>query len=132
MGNHVPSPWEVKGVAIAGYTAALLCEFVDRSQAWLDTDKHISGVMFHTRFSYWLSNGIGVLKVTTLVFISITGFVVLGGFAPHVSNPQANFVNPFEGRPTPYGLTSALYRIIFAYGGFDNAFNVVNEVKVRV
>jgi hypothetical protein len=89
------------------------------------------GVMFHTRFSYWLSNGIGVMKLMTLVFISITGFVVLGGFAPRVPNPQANFVDPFEGRPTPYGLTSALYRIIFAYGGFDNAFNVVNEVKVR-
>ncbi|KAK4451999.1 high-affinity methionine permease [Podospora aff. communis PSN243] len=111
IANHIPSPWEVKGVAVAGYTAALFC------------------VMFHTRFSYWLSNGIGVLKVMTLVFISLTGFVVLGGFVPRVPSPQANFVDPFEGRPTPYGLTLALYRIIFAYGGFDNAFNVVNEVK---
>ncbi len=66
----------------------------------------------------------------TLVFISVTGFVVLGGHVPRVPNPHLNFVDPFEGRPTPYGLTTALYRIIFSYGGFDNAFNVVNEVKV--
>ncbi|KAF5512992.1 High-affinity methionine permease [Colletotrichum aenigma] len=30
---------------------------------------------------------------------------------------------------TAYGLTNALYRIIFSYAGFENAFNVVNEVK---
>ncbi|OAA63770.1 high-affinity methionine permease [Niveomyces insectorum RCEF 264] len=28
-----------------------------------------------------------------------------------------------------YGLTNALYRITFSYGGYNNAFNVVNEVK---
>lgn len=27
-------------------------------------------------------------------------------------------------------MTTALYRIIFSYGGYNNAFNVVNEVKV--
>ncbi|KAK0730147.1 amino acid permease-domain-containing protein [Lasiosphaeris hirsuta] len=114
IGGHVPSPWEVKGVAVAGYTVALLC------------------VIFHTRFAYQLSNGIGLIKVLTLVFISIAGLVVLGGLVPRVSNPHANFVDPFEGfegRPTPYGLTTAMYRIIFSYGGFENAFNVVNEVK---
>lgn len=111
MSNHVPSAWEVKGVAIAGYTIALLC------------------VVFHTRFSYWLSNGIGAVKVMALVFISITGFVVLGGMVSRVPNPGVNFNDPFEGRVTPYGMTNALYRIIFAYGGFENAFNVVNEVK---
>ncbi|GAB1319272.1 High-affinity methionine permease [Madurella fahalii] len=111
IGNHTPSPWELKAVAMAGDTLALLC------------------VIFHTRFSYRLCNGIGVVKVLTLIFISITGLVVLGGYVPRVPNPHLNFVDAFEGQPTPYGATSALYRIIFSYGGFDNAFNVVNEIK---
>ncbi|KDN59855.1 putative high-affinity methionine permease [Colletotrichum sublineola] len=38
-------------------------------------------------------------------------------------------LDPFEGRATAYGLTNALYRIIFSYSGYENAFNVVNEVK---
>lgn len=87
-------------------------------------------VVFHTRFSYWVSNTIGIIKVLTLIFISITGFVVLGGHVSRVPDPKANFVRPFEGEATAYGLTNALYRIIFSYAGYENAFNVVNEVKV--
>lgn len=85
-------------------------------------------VAFNTRISYLLSNGIGIVKVLTLVFISITGLVVLGGHT-RVPDPHANFVNSFEGKATTYGLTNALYKIIFSYAGFENAFNVVNEVK---
>ncbi|ORY64479.1 amino acid permease-domain-containing protein [Pseudomassariella vexata] len=102
--------WQVKGVALAGYTVAVLA------------------VSFHTRFSYLLSNGIGVVKVLTLAFVAITGLVVLGGHTS-VADPQANFRTAWEGSPTPYGLTNALYRIIFSYAGYENAFNVVNEVK---
>lgn len=88
-------------------------------------------VSFNTRFSFWFSNGIGIIKVLTLIFISITGLVVLGGNVSRIPEPHANFVDAFEGRATPYGLTNALYRIIFSYAGYENAFNVVNEVKVR-
>ncbi|KAG7286728.1 hypothetical protein NEMBOFW57_009040 [Staphylotrichum longicolle] len=86
-------------------------------------------VSFNTRFSFWFSNGIGIIKVLTLIFISITGLVVLGGNVSRIPDPHANFVDAFEGRATPYGLTNALYRIIFSYAGYENAFNVVNEVK---
>ena len=85
---------------------------------------------FNTRFSYWVSNGVGLVKVVTLVFISITGLVVLGGHTS-VPDPQVNWRDAFEGRASPYGTTNALYKIIFAYTGFENAFNVVNEVKVH-
>lgn len=70
------------------------------------------------------------MKILTLVFISITGLVVLGGHT-RVRDPLANFQNSFShSEVTPYGLTNALYKIIFSYAGFTNAFNVVNEVKV--
>lgn len=62
--------------------------------------------------------------------ISITGLVVLGGHTS-VEDPTANFRDAFEGTSSAgYGITNALYKIIFAYSGYTNAFNVVNEVKV--
>ena len=85
---------------------------------------------FHTKYSYWLSNGIGMVKLLTLVFISITGLVVLGGHT-RVPDAGANFAEPFKGNITPYGATTALYRIIFSYAGYENSFNVTNEIKVR-
>lgn len=78
-----------------------------------------------------MSNAIGLVKIATLLFVIVTGFVILGGNTK-IENPTANFKNSFSGteNASAYGLTNALYRIIFSYGGYNNAFNVVNEVKV--
>lgn len=95
MGDYTAKPWETKGLAIACYTAAVLF------------------VLFHTRFSYWASNAIGAIKLITLVFIAIVGLVVLGGHT-RVEDPQANFRNAFEGNASPWGVTNAMYKIIFA------------------
>lgn len=111
IGNYTPSNWELKGAAIGCYTMAFLL------------------VVFHTRLSYWASNGIGVVKLITLIFISITGLVVLGGNT-RVQDPKMNFRHSFEGDTTIYGATNAVIKIIFSYAGYENAFNVVNEVKV--
>jgi amino acid permease len=88
-------------------------------------------LIFNTRWSLRISNAIGLVKLLTLIFISITGLVVLGGHT-RVKNPTANFHNAFEGTSgaTAYGATNAMYKIIFSYAGYENAFNVVNEVKV--
>ncbi|KAF2122403.1 amino acid permease-domain-containing protein [Lophiotrema nucula] len=110
INGHTPTNWETKGVAIAGYTVATLL------------------LVFHTRFSYRLSNGIGIVKLLTLIFIAITGWVVLGGHTK-VKDPNVNFRNAFAGQATAYGATNAMYKIIFSYAGYENAFNVVNEVK---
>jgi amino acid transporter len=89
-------------------------------------------LIFHTKISYHISNTIGVIKIALLLFIIIAGFVVLGG-GTNVEDPKENFGNSFSGtkQASAYGLTNALYRIIFSYGGYNNAFNVVNEIKVR-
>jgi amino acid transporter len=95
-------------------------------------DSHfVTAAILHTKGAYYLSNGIGAVKLLTLVFIAITGWVVLGGHT-EVENPKAHFQNAFEGTATPYGVTNALYRIIFSYAGYNNAFNVINEIKVRL
>lgn len=111
IGDYAPAAWEKKGLAVGCYTLATLF------------------VLFNTRLSYLASNAIGIVKVLTLVFISVLGLVVLGGHT-RVDNPETNFRNLFEGHVSPWGVTNALYRIIFSYAGFENAFNVVNEVKV--
>lgn len=89
-------------------------------------------VSANTKISYLICNAIAIVKVITLLFIAITGLVVLGGHT-NVVDPGANFQNSFEkleGGTTAYGITNALYKIVFAYAGYTNAFNVVNEVKV--
>jgi amino acid transporter len=130
INGATPTDWQLKGVAIAGYTVATLRRF----HTWLKWDIPLLiieiVVAMHTRFSFWLTNGIGAVKLLTLLFISITGWVVLSG-RTSVPDPHINFQNAFEGKATPYGLTNALVKIIFSYAGYENAFNVVNEVKVR-
>lgn len=68
------------------------------------------------------------MKVLTLIFIAILGFVVLGGNTK-VEDPKLNFRDAFVGTATAYGATNAMYKLVFSYAGFENAFNVVNEVK---
>ncbi|KAI8300586.1 Taurine hydroxylase-like protein SAT17 [Colletotrichum sp. SAR11_240] len=112
IAGKTPSAWELKGVAIAAYTFAVIC------------------VVAHNKYSLWATNIIGAIKIITLIFISITGLVVLGGHVDHIPDPNANFRNSFEGT-TDNGndLATALVNIIFSYTGYSNAFNVVNEIK---
>ncbi|KAI0879426.1 high-affinity methionine permease [Hypoxylon argillaceum] len=112
LAHKTPTEWQGKGVAIAAYSLAVIC------------------VVAHNKYSLWATNIIGVVKIITLVFISITGFVVLGGHVPRIPDPKANFRNAFEGTTNNGNdLSVALVNIIFAYSGYANAFSVVNEIK---
>lgn len=111
IAEKTPTDWESKGVAVAAYTLAVMC------------------VIANNKFSLWATNVLGVFKIALLVVISITGFVVLGGHTS-VPNPGANFNNAFEGTTTNGNdLSSAMVNIAFAYSGYQNAFNVVAEIK---
>ncbi|KAK2038050.1 high-affinity methionine permease [Colletotrichum somersetense] len=112
MADITPSEWQMRGVAIAAYTLAVVF------------------VIAHNRYSLWLVNFIGVLKILTLVFISIAGLVVLGGNVKHIPDPKANFRNAFEGTTSNGNdLSSALVSIVFSYAGYYNAFNMTNEIR---
>ncbi|KAB8071834.1 amino acid permease-domain-containing protein [Aspergillus leporis] len=104
--------WKLKAVALASYTVAVLF------------------LVFDTKWSLRLANAIGFIKLVTLIFIGISGLVVLGGHTS-VKDPTLNFRNAFAGSSsaTVYGATNALVRVMFSYQGYENAFNVVNEVK---
>ncbi|RAL62793.1 hypothetical protein DID88_004635 [Monilinia fructigena] len=111
MAGHTPTAWEQKGLAVGCITLIILL------------------VIFSTKHSLRISDVIGVVKVITLLFISIAGLVVLGGHTK-VADPTANFKGAFSGTTrNGYGIANALVKINFAYSGYTNAFNVVAEVK---
>ncbi|KAL2822776.1 amino acid permease-domain-containing protein [Aspergillus cavernicola] len=112
ISGHEGTDWQIKGTALACYTIATLT------------------LVFNTKYAYWFSNAVGMVNICTLLFVIVTGFVVLGGNT-RVENPKANFHDAWSGSSTAtaYGMTTSLYRIIFSYGGYNNAFNVANEVK---
>ncbi|OKL64684.1 hypothetical protein UA08_01055 [Talaromyces atroroseus] len=118
ISGHAGTNWQIKGTALACY-----------SLATLDTDE-ATVLVFNTKYAFWFSNAVGIVKICTIIFVIITGFVVLGGHTK-VENPTANFHDAWSGSSTAtaYGLTTALYRIIFSYGGYYNAFNCANEIK---
>jgi hypothetical protein len=49
-----------------------------------------------------------------------------------VADPQINWRNAWEGtaEASAYGATNAMIKLIFSYSGYQNAFSVVNEIKV--
>ncbi|KAE8449884.1 hypothetical protein EG329_007361 [Mollisiaceae sp. DMI_Dod_QoI] len=127
-----PTTFAVQSVifSFSSSNAIVLANYIFKTAGKTATNWQVKVLIFHTKFSYYLSNAIGAVKAILLLFIIITGFVVLGG-GTKVKDPKANFRNSFEGtkNATAYGLTNALYRIIFSYGGYNNAFNVANEIK---
>ncbi|PGH00807.1 hypothetical protein GX51_05584 [Blastomyces parvus] len=105
------SEWQNKGLAVGSYTfLALLC-------------------LLSNKWSIRLMNLISAVKLIILLFIVITGFVVLGG-GTRVKDPRANFRDPFDGvTSNANAIVNALVSINFAYTGYSNAFNVVAEIK---
>ncbi|KAJ3775842.1 high affinity methionine permease [Lentinula raphanica] len=104
--------WNVRGIAVGLSTSmTMIC-------------------ILSTKWSLRFSNAIGMIKVLALVLIAITGLVVLCGGVSHVSNPGANFSQPFHGTSNNInGLVSALLKIRFSYVGWESVFSMVNEVK---
>ncbi|KAH6913157.1 high affinity methionine permease [Coprinopsis sp. MPI-PUGE-AT-0042] len=103
--------WRTRGLAVGAYTVVVLVGIAS------------------TKWSLRLSNAIGIVKVLTLLFIAITGLVVLGGHTS-IEDPHANFRNSFAGTSSNgNALATSLVKVNFAYSGFENAFAVVNEVR---
>ena len=56
----------------------------------------------------------------------------MGGHA-RFKQPRANFQDSSSGTASNrYGLSNTLVKINFAYVGYKNAFNVINELKMQL
>ncbi|KAL9093855.1 MAG: hypothetical protein Q9165_003778 [Trypethelium subeluteriae] len=110
--NRTATEWEERGIAIT------VIVFV--------TAVHT----FIPKMGVRLNNFLGSLKVIILVFIIVTGWVVLGGGAKRIQNPGASFKNSFHGSATSSNLyATALFKVLNSYAGWSNAAYVLNEVK---
>ncbi|KAK7685241.1 hypothetical protein QCA50_011604 [Cerrena zonata] len=110
-GGQEITTWRVRGLAVGVFTGVILIGIAS------------------TKWALRLSNVIGVVKLVTLVFVAITGLVVLGGHT-RVVDPHVNFRNAFAGtNSNANSLATALVKVNFAYAGYENAFNMINEVK---
>ncbi|KAL4757200.1 amino acid/polyamine transporter I [Aspergillus foveolatus] len=81
ISGHAGSEWQIKGTALACYSLATL------------------SLVFNTKYAYWFFNTVGIVKICTLLFVIITGSVVLGGNT-RVENPKANFQDALSGSST--------------------------------
>ncbi len=111
-GGGEQSTWRVRGLAVGSFTVVIvLC-------------------CLNTKFSLHVSNLMGIVKLVTLAFVGITGLIVLGGHTK-VPDPKTNFRDSFaQSSSNGNGLCNALVKVNFAYAGFENAFNLMNEIKV--
>jgi amino acid transporter len=110
--GHTVSNWNERGIAVA------VVLFV--------TVMHT----FTPRAGVLLMNALGSIKVIVLLFVVITGFVVLGGGVKSVPDPHASFRHSFAGSVHSSGpYATALFKVLNSYAGWNNAAYVLNEVK---
>ncbi|KAG5978989.1 hypothetical protein E4U55_005688 [Claviceps digitariae] len=110
--GHAATEWQQRGIAIG---VIILITLVHA----LFPKLGVHGMNFFTG-----------LKLLLLVFIVVTGWVVLAGGVPSVKDPGASFRNAFAGSTTSGNqYATSLYKVIDSYAGWANAMYVLNEVK---
>ncbi|KAI0353860.1 amino acid transporter [Trametes cingulata] len=81
------------------------------------------------RLGVWVMNGLSVFKIVILLFVVITGWVVLSGHTS-VPDPHANFRHAFAGSSNSSNdYATATFKVLNAYAGWSNVNYVLNNVK---
>jgi L-type amino acid transporter 9 len=81
------------------------------------------------RAGVYVMNLLSIFKIVILIFVVITGWVVLSG-KTHITNPQANFTNAFAGSSRSSGdYATATFKVIYAYSGWSSVNYVLNNVR---
>ncbi|KAI5958784.1 MUP1 [Candida theae] len=105
--------WNSRGIGLAVITFSFL----------------INGI--NVKAGLFLANVLGTFKIVIVLFISVTGWVALGGgIKTNNFQPTGNFHNAFQGEsPTGFGIVNALYNVIWSYVGYSNANYALGEIK---
>ncbi|KAI8974815.1 amino acid transporter [Trametes punicea] len=81
------------------------------------------------RLGIWVMNGLSVFKIVILLFVVVSGWVVLSGHT-RVQDPHANFRNAFAGSShSSNDYATATFKVLNAYAGWSNVNYVLNNVK---
>ncbi|KAH9937972.1 amino acid transporter [Amylocystis lapponica] len=84
---------------------------------------------FTPRLGVFIMNILSVFKIVILLFIVITGWVVLSG-RTSIADPHVNFRNAFAGSShSSYDYATATFKVLYSYGGWSNVNYVMNNVK---
>ncbi|KAI0338061.1 amino acid transporter [Trametopsis cervina] len=84
---------------------------------------------FTPRLGVYVMNTLSVFKIVILVFIVITGWVVLSGHT-RIEDPHVNFRNAFAGSShSSNDYATATFKVLNAYAGWSNVNYVLNNVK---
>ncbi|EIW82051.1 amino acid transporter [Coniophora puteana RWD-64-598 SS2] len=76
-----------------------------------------------------LMNALSIFKIVILVFVVVTGWVVLGGHT-RIADPHANFRNAFAGSSNSSNdYATAMFKVLNAYSGWSNVNYVLNNVR---
>lgn len=104
--------WNQRGVGVAVVAFAFLINAIN------------------VKAGLYLQNVLGVFKIGIVLFISVTGWVALGGGLKNGYHTD-NFHNAFEGSrdATAYGVVNALYNVIWSFVGYSNVNYALGEVK---
>lgn len=77
--------------------------------------------LLHTLLPKWGVRGmnvIGVYKIILLLFVVVTGWVVLSGKVANIPDPYRSFHHSFEGSATSSNLYAiALFKVMNSYAG---------------
>ncbi|ODV64056.1 Mup1p [Ascoidea rubescens DSM 1968] len=105
--------WNSRGIGIAVITFAFLV--------------HSANI----KAGLYLQNFLGLFKIGIIAFISVTGWVALGGGIKNDNfQPTGNFSNAFDGpSPTGYGIVTSLYNVIWSFIGYSNVNYALGEVR---
>ncbi|KAI0078613.1 amino acid transporter [Panus rudis PR-1116 ss-1] len=109
--GHAADRWAVRGIALGVIGFATL----------------VHGLT--PRLGVWIMNGLSVFKIVIVIFVVVTGWVVLSGHT-HIADPHVNFRNAFEGSANSSNdYATAMFKVLFAYTGWSNVNYVMNNVK---
>ncbi|OCH94012.1 amino acid transporter [Obba rivulosa] len=81
------------------------------------------------KLGIFIMNVLSMSKVILLLFVVITGWVVLGG-GTRVQDPRTTLRDAFAGSShSSYDYAAATYKVLYAYAGWSNVNYVLNNVK---
>ncbi|KAK6463754.1 high affinity methionine permease [Scheffersomyces coipomensis] len=85
----------------------------------------------HVKTGLFLANALGTFKIIIVLFITVTGWVALGGGIKSKNfHHTGNFRDAFKGEtPSGFGIVNALYNVIWSYVGYSNANYALGEIK---
>ncbi|KAI0365761.1 amino acid transporter [Pilatotrama ljubarskyi] len=109
--GHEATRWTTRGIAVGTIVFAVL----------------LHGLV--PRVGVLVMNGLSVFKVVILLFVVVTGWVVLSG-KTSIQDPHVNFRNAFAGSSNSSNdYATAMFKVLYSYIGWSNVNYVLNNVK---